>query len=219
MSVKAVKIFLWAMLMIFVGSCGKDESYQYGNFRYDMVTYAGSEDGRAKFNLIQRDDSELTLLTNAACSLDEEVGQRMLLNYVPDGAEIEGVQLITARSYTQAVTDSLRYTSDLSTVVMDSVRLRSVWRTGNYLNVSSEVKYTNEKRVVALVMDKSTWHSDTVHCYLVHNMLGEQAYFWRKCYASFYIGAVWKLPTCTTVRVHLNDVVYPQVRYYDFSKM
>ena len=140
-------------------------------------------------------------------------------DYVPDGAEREGVQLITARSYTQAVTDSLRYTSDLSTVVMDSVRLRSVWRTGNYLNVSSEVKYTNEKRVVALVMDKSTWHSDTVHCYLVHNMLGEQAYFWRKCYASFYIGAVWKLPTCTTVRVHLNDVVYPQVRYYDFSKM
>lgn len=219
MMMKVRHILALALLAIVLAACGDDgKPYEYGDFLYEMVTYSGSDNGRARFSLIKRDDSEMTLLSNATCSIDVERGQRLLLNYVPDGAASGGVQLISARGYTQAVTDSLRYTSDMGTIVMDSVRLRSVWRTGNYLNLSTEVKYTAGKRMIALVMDKSTWHSDTVHCYLVHDMMDEQAYFWRRCYVSFYIGAVWKLSTCKTLRMHLNDVIYPNLDYYDFTK-
>ena len=149
---------------------------------------------------------------------NQREGQRMLLNYIPAGAATGGVQEIRARGYTEAVTDSLRFTSRPDSVVMDSVRLKSIWRTGNYLNLSTEVKFTEGKRQLYLVMDKATWHSDTVRAYLAHNMLGEQAYFWRKCYLSFYIGAVWKLQSCKVLRVYLNDVIYPKVEYYDFAK-
>lgn len=206
------------LLMALAISCSEDEPYEYGDFRFDMVTFTGYDAERAVFSLLQRDDSEITLRTASRCSLDVNQGQRMLLNYIPAGAVTNGVQEIRARGYTEAVTDSLRYTSRPDSVVMDSVRLKSIWRTGDYLNLSTEVKFTEGKRQLYLVMDKDTWHSDTVRAYLAHNMMGEQAYFWRKCYLSFYIGAVWKLQSCKVLRVYLNDVIYPKVEYYDFAK-
>ncbi|MGN1246870.1 MAG: hypothetical protein ACI4UN_09565 [Muribaculaceae bacterium] len=207
-----------AILSIAAVSCDSDEPFEYGDFRFDMVTFAGYDAERAVFSLIQRDDSEINLLTTSRCSLDAKDGQRMLLNYIPAGDVTNGVQPIQAKGYTEAVTDSLRFTSRPDSVVMDSVRLKSMWRTGNYLNLSTEVKFTEGKRQLYLVMDKATWHTDTVHAFLAHNMMGEQAYFWRKCYASFYIGAVWKLQSCKVLRVHINDVTYPKVKYYDFAK-
>ena len=141
------------LLMALAISCSEDEPYEYGDFRFDMVTFTGFD----------------------------------------------------------AVTDSLRFTSRPDSVVMDSVRLKSIWRTGNYLNLSTEVKFTEGKRQLYLVMDKATWHSDTVRAYLAHNMLGEQAYFWRKCYLSFYIGAVWKLQSCKVLRA----VSYTHLRAHE----
>lgn len=201
-------------------SCSDNSgSYQYGDSRFDMVTYMGSDHGRAVFSMAQRDDAaEVTLLTSDSCKLGMKRGQRLLLNYIPNGDMSANQQTITPKSYTKAITDSLRYTSDVESIIMDSVRLKSIWRTGDYINLSSELKYTTQSRQLSLVMDKATWHTDTVHCYLMHNMMNQQAYFWRKCYGSFYIGAVWKLATCRTVRVHINDVVYPDKDYYDFSK-
>lgn len=211
-------IIVAAVLGAIVAGCNSDEPYSYGDFRFDMVTYAGSDDGRAVFELLQRDDSRIMLRTTARCSVGVDVGQRMMLNYIPADEIADGKQDIVARGYTEAVTDSLRYTAGIDSVVMDSVRLKSVWRTGNYLNITSELKYTEGARQFYLVMDKASWHADTVRTYLVHNMMDEQAYFWRKCYASFYIGAVWKLKTCKVLRVYMNDVMYPDVKYYDFAK-
>lgn len=208
-----------AVLLVAMAACSDDEPYEYGDFRFDMVTFSGYDDSsRASFTLLQRDDSQITLLTTARCSVAVNVGQRMLLNYIPAGPVADGIQPIQARGYTEAVTDSLRYTSRPDSIVMDSVRLKSVWRTGEYLNFSTELKFTEGKRQLYLVMDKDTWHTDTVCAFLAHNMMGEQAYFWRKCYASFYIGAVWKLHSCKVLRVYLNDVTYPSVDYYDFTK-
>ena len=92
-------------------SCSEDEPYEYGDFRFDMVTFTGYDAERAVFSLIQRDDSKITLRTASRCSLDVNKGQRMLLNYIPAGAATGGVQEIRARGYTEAVTDSLRFTS------------------------------------------------------------------------------------------------------------
>lgn len=215
-------ILLIIITAIAATSCGNDsEGFQYGDFRYDMVTYMGNDHGRAVFSLLQREDAdEMALITADSCKLDMKRGQRLLLNYVPEGTASAGQLTITPRSYTKAITDSLRYTAheNVEDIIMDSIRMKSIWRTGNYINLSSELKYTAESRQISLVMDKDTWHADTVHCYLMHNMMNQQAYFWRKCYCSFYIGAVWKLSSCHTVRIHVNDVIYTGRDYYDFSK-
>ena len=61
-------------------------------------------------------------------------------------------------------------------------------------------------RLLALVMDYDTWHQDTVHCYLSHNMMGAQAYFWRRCYMSFNISSVWNLHGALLLDSRANPV-------------
>lgn len=221
---KELTILLSVVAAAMTTACSDDDgAYQYGDFRYDMVTYTGSDDyGRATFEMLQRDDTGLiTLITDNACSISSDQGQRMLLQYIPAGNVDNGVQIITPQGYTLAITDTLRSADHdlIDTLAMDSIKLKSIWRTGDYLNLSCQVKYTVEARYLKLVLDSDSRQSDTVHCYLNHDMLGQTAYFWRQSYLSFYVGEVWDLESCSTLRIHLTDVTYPNVSYYDFTKI
>jgi len=69
-----------------------------------------------------------------------------------------------------------------------------------------------------LVADAGTLDNDTVICYLVHDLRGEQGTFWRDCYASFNVGALWHRDSFHCLRVFLNDVTFPETEYYDFIK-
>ena len=54
------------VLLVAMTACSEDEPYEYGDFRFDMVTFSGYDDSsRASFTLLQRDDSQITLLTTA----------------------------------------------------------------------------------------------------------------------------------------------------------
>jgi hypothetical protein len=98
------------------------------------------------------------------------------------------------------------------------VKLRSLWRTGEFINLHCMVEYTGKTRTFMLVADETTLADDTVHCYLVHDLRGEQATFWRDCYASFNVGALWHKDTFKCLRFHLTDVAFPDTEYYDFIK-
>lgn len=218
-------LYILPIIAMLAASCNDDEYYRYGDFRYDMVTYMGHDEtlgGDAYINYPAGDNNAVTLidLQSAAStsSAGLETGSRLLLNYIIDSRNSDGSLNVTARGYTKAITDSLRYIPNLSSMAMDSISLNSIWRTGRYINLYCRVKYTYAARQIALVADYSTLHNDTVHCYLMHNMLGVQAYFWRRCYMSFDINSVWNLQSCKTVRIHLNDVTYPDRKYYDFTK-
>ena len=217
-------ILLFIVAIVIAQACDNEDYYRYGDFRYDMVTFMGNEDGAGDvyINYPVNDNTPVRLIDHAgAVSISNEdisVGDRLLLNYIVDKDNGDGTLDITARSYVQVVTDSLRYTLNMSSLAQDSVSLNSIWRTGDYINLYCRVKYTGVSRLLALVMDYDTWHNDTVHCYLSHNMMGADAYFWRRCYMSFNISAVWNLQSCKVVRVHLNDVAYPDRKYYDFIK-
>ena len=69
-----------------------------------------------------------------------------------------------------------------------------------------------------LVLDPSTANADTVHCYLVHDLRTDTAYFWRNCYASFFVGRFWNKPSCRTLRLHVNNAANSQENCFDFSK-
>lgn len=218
-------LYILPIITMLAASCNDDEYYRYGDFRYDMVTYMGHDEtlgGDAYINYPTGDNSAVTLIdpqsAASTSSAGLETGSRLLLNYIIDSRNSDGSLNVTARSYTKAITDSLRYIPNLSSMAMDSISLNSIWRTGRYINLYCRVKYTYAARQIALVADYSTLHNDTVHCYLMHNMLGVQAYFWRRCYMSFDINSVWNLQSCKTVRIHLNDVTYPDRKYYDFTK-
>ena len=218
------RILLPAVIALVVSamtSCGDDEYYEYGNSSFDMVTYAGNGTaGDSYINYPVNDIAPVTLIDAAtnASSAGLKSGTRLLLNYAVNSRNSDGSLNITAKSYTKAITDTLRYVPGTTPIPMDSVSLNSIWRTGRYINIYCRVKYTETARVMALVADYRTIRNDTVHCYLMHNMMDATAYFWRRCYASYDISSVWNLQSCKTVRIHIDDVNYPERRYYDFTK-
>ncbi len=219
-------IVLPALILLSVNACtnGSQEPTATVNYRYDMVTYMGFADGISRFEYIGHNDTvAITLLaSNLKKPANIKPGQRMLLHYNVVDTLGANVCNIEAQYYNaNVVSDSLRVNSkEIEHYVMHPMRLRSLWRTGDYLNVRGEVEYTGKSRVLCLMVDRNTVDCDTVHCYLVHDLLGADntTYFWRKFYGSFFVGKVWKRKNCRVVRVHFNDEIFPKITHRDFAK-
>lgn len=213
-------LLLTALTML--AACDKKEDIDrsYTDFRYDIVTYLGQNGTGAVFEYLGHGDSAAVRLQSSVdVSKDVKTHQRVLLRYNFADAMPGASRDIDVYSCSSIFSDSLRQT-DVSpdSLPRHQVKLRSLWRTGEFLNLHGQVEYTNTARTFMLVADASTLEQDTVHCYLVHDLRGERATFWRDCYASFNVGALWKRPTVHCMRVHLNDVTYPDIEFYDFTK-
>ena len=194
-------------------SCDKENDIDkaYTDYLYDFVTYLGKQaDGTTTFELESRDNGPVTTLIAGDVDIPKGVdeGNRVLLRYAPAGADNGNSRHIYAYAVNAIISDSLRYTiKPLETYLQGNspVKLRSLWRTGNYLNFHGQLEYTGKSRHFYLLLDSTTAKRDTVECYMVHNVFGDTTYHWRECYASFYVGVMWKRPSCRVMRVHIGD--------------
>lgn len=202
-----------------------DDDTRIVEWRYDFVTYMGYSGSTATFEYLGRGDSAAIVLR--ASGLDKPghlaTGQRVLLYYTVAGTPSPGVRDVQARYYTSGnvASDSLRVnTKPVEQYAMHPIKLRSLWRTGGYINLRGQVEYTGHPRQLYLMADGATLDSDTVDVYLVHDLMQGQdsTRFWRNCYGSFYVGEAWYKPSCRVMRVHVRDVVRPQATCYDFAK-
>lgn len=202
-----------------------DDDTRIVEWRYDFVTYMGYSGSTATFEYLGRGDSATIVLR--ASGLDKPghlaTGQRVLLYYTVTGTPSPGVRDVQARYYTSGnvASDSLRVnTKPVEQYAMHPIKLRSLWRTGGYINLRGQVEYTGHPRQLYLMADGATLDSDTVDVYLVHDLMQGQdsTRFWRNCYGSFYVGEAWYKPSCRVMRVHVRDVVRPQATCYDFAK-
>ena len=194
-------------------------------FRYDMVTYNGYSNGIAEFDNIYRNDSRtVTLRGQWAKKPDLESGARVLLSYLNQGQETtlecKALQNISINSISKATTDTLRMANKarIDTLRKDDIRLLSLWRTGNYINLQGEVEHTGKPRFFYLLMDKATADNDTVDCYLINDPLDNTIYYWRRFYASFYVGAAFNKQSCKTLRIIINDAKSPNRHDFCFTK-
>ena len=202
-----------------------DDDTRIVEWRYDFVTYMGYSGSTATFEYLGRGDSAAIVLR--ASGLDKPghlaTGQRVLLYYTVTGTPSPGVRDVQARYYTSGnvASDSLRVnTKPVEQYAMHPIKLRSLWRTGGYINLRGQVEYTGHPRQLYLMANGATLDSDTVDVYLVHDLMQGQdsTRFWRNCYGSFYVGEAWYKPSCRVMRVHVRDVVRPQATCYDFAK-
>lgn len=202
-----------------------DDDTRIVEWRYDFVTYMGYSGSTATFEYLGRGDSAAIVLR--ASGLDKPghlaTGQRVLLYYTVTGTPSPGVRDVQARYYTSGnvASDSLRVnTKPVEQYAMHPIKLRSLWRTGGYINLRGQVEYTGHPRQLYLMANGATLDSDTVDVYLVHDLMQGQdsTRFWRNCYGSFYVGEAWYKPSCRIMRVHVRDVVRPQATCYDFAK-
>jgi len=214
---------LIAIACLMMAACSDEEpiSVAYTDYRYDIVTYQGQNNNGALFDCIGRNDSgSVVLQSTVDVSSNVKVGQRALLRYnYNDQSASGGIRTIDVYGCDAIFTDTLRRTAaPLSEYPMHEVKLRSLWRTGGYLNLYCQMEYTPKAQTLLLVADSATLEADTVQCYLIHDLRGQEGTFWRNCFASFYVGGLWQRPSCKAIRVHLNDVTYPDVKHYDFFK-
>ncbi|MBR5102322.1 MAG: hypothetical protein IK092_04300 [Muribaculaceae bacterium] len=211
-------------LSVGIASCDDDEAPEYmttyENYRTDIVTYEGSKSQTAQFTYWGRGDSTAISITANDCTPQEtKIGERVLLRY---RITEQTCDHWNAQAYncSKILSDSLRVNiADLDNYKTWRVRLNSLWRTGDYINLNCQLEYTGEKRAFYLMVDKNTVKADTAHCYLIHDLLdAHDIYFWRDCIASFYVGQLWKVSPCNTLCIHVNDVNFPQVKQYYFNR-
>ncbi len=209
---------LSVMLLFVVMSSCSDEietSEAYTHSLYDLVTYMGSSDGTTQFELVGRDNSSRMLTASITMDSSVKVLQRVLLRYY---WEDESAGTIKVYGMSLAITDSLRYsTAPLSLYARHPVKMRSAWRTGDFINLHCQVEYTGKSRTFMLLIDDATRNEDTVQCYLHHDIHDDTTYHWRECYASFNVGNVWKRTECSTLRVHVTDADEGELSY-DFAR-
>ena len=220
-ALRHLPIMLLATILLLV-SCDKQDDIDraYTDYRYDIVTYLGQNTTGAVFEYLGHGDSAAVKLQSAVSLSDVKIDQRVLLRYDFAGASNGGAsRMIDVFGCNAIINDSLRM-SDLlpDSLPRHQVKLRSLWRTGPYMNLHCQVEYTGKARTLMLVADEKTLNDDTVYCYLVHGLRGESGTFWRDCYASFNVGALWKKPSLRCMRVILNDLTFPDTEYYDFIK-
>ncbi len=208
--------------LVALASCDKQEDIDraYTDYRYDIVTYLGQNGTGALFEYLGHGDSTAVKLQSHVTINEVKTNQRVLLRYdFTDQATTATNRDIDVYSCNAIISDSLRRSAATpDSLPQHQVKLRSLWRTGEFINLHCQVEYTNASRTFMLVADEKTLNNDTVHCYLVHDLRGERGTFWRDCYASFNVGALWKKETFSCMRIHLTDVTYPDREYYDFSK-
>ncbi len=219
---KQVSILLAAVL-IALTSCNKQEDIDraYTDYRYDIVTYLGQNERGAMFEYLGHGDSASVMLQSSV-AVDKEIKthQRVLLRYdFADKNTGNANRNIDVFGCNAIFSDSLRMTTaSPDSLPRHEIKLRSLWRTGEFINLHCQVEYTDKARTMMLVADGATLANDTVDCYLVHDLRGETGTFWRDCYASFNVGALWKRDTFKCLRVFLNDKTYPEIGQYDFNK-
>ena len=208
--------------LLALSSCDKDEDIDraYTDYRYDIVTFLGQNATGAVFEYLGHGDSaSVRLQSRVALSEEVKANQRVLLRYDFADNTAGDHRNVNVYSCNGIVSDSLRQTgASPDSLPMHEVKLRSLWRTGEFINLHCQVEYINTARTFMLVADGQTLSNDTVNCYLVHDLRGERGTFWRDCYASFNVGALWKKPTFKVMRIYLNDKTYPNTEYYDFNK-
>jgi hypothetical protein len=213
-------ILLMAVLSA-LASCDKQEDIDrsYTDYRYDIVTYLGVNETGAVFEYLGHGDSASVKLQSRVTVKDVKTNQRVLLRYEFADKATGAERNVNVYGCNGIFSDSLRQTqASPDSLPCQEIKLRSLWRTGEFINLHCQVEYTGKARTLMLVADANTLASDTVDCYLVHDLRGERATFWRDCYASFNVGALWRKDTFRCLRIHLNDVTFPETAYYDFTK-
>ena len=219
---KHLTILLLTYLLA-LASCDKQEDIDraYTDYRYDIVTYLGLNTTGAVFEYLGHGDSVAVRLQSDVAFDGEDIKehQRVLLRYDFADKTVGDSRCINVYGCSAIFSDSLRQSS----IAPDSlpareVKLRSLWRTGEFINLHCQVEFTGKARTLMLVADEKTLADDTVYCYLVHDLRGVQGSFWRDCYASFNVGALWHRHSFKCMRVFINDLTYPEITFYDFNK-
>lgn len=190
-----------------LAACSKIDSPEIDPVVYDIVTYesTSADASVSTFSYQVNDDSPVIILSanwKAPESLKE--GTRLLLGYTTatpgqsGPIELRSVALIPGGDAT--VTDQIPPS--------ESLQLRALWRTGNFLNLNSVINVSGQASEVTLYVSEQTLGDALPQAYIVvgegNGPVGSEVN--KALYASWNIDRVWSQPSVTALEVNYTDI-------------
>lgn len=193
--------------LVFTG-CSSDSDVSDGrpdNLCYDFVTLVSTGDRGTVFEFRKNGDSQLITLT-AAVKIDTEriaVGSRLIICYVPAGGQMPyqsgAISLYGIAQVVNGVPQPATLAA-IEALKCDPLTVKTISRSGNYIDVWAEGYGAGEDVTVALYVDESTVGSDYPSTYLIYDA-GDTEGTLHQVYASFDIDNLLSQPDCKGVKV------------------
>ena len=203
-----VRNIIAAVISVFlISGCSNSEEPDPTPVVYNIVTYesTATDGSLSTFSYQVSGDSPLITLS-AKWDVPDGVrsGMRLLLAYIPESHTIES-GAVSIVSYAMIPGGEFK----LAETVPESQRIRmvSMWRSGDYLNLHAEVTLSGQPSEISLYAESSTVDSSCPQAYIVigegDGELVEAA--GRQLYASWNISELWSLPSLEEISVAYTD--------------
>ena len=175
----------------------------------DFVTTHTNPDKTLYFEQVLRNDLGSNMLyPNPSIAADATEGMRVILQYYvntvhPDNSkevEVKGIYSVRHDTIIDAHPDTI------AAYPNDPVKINSIFRTGNYLNLDMSIEYFNKTHSLDLFSNPMQASSDTIDVILRHDRNDDVFGYWVSAYASFYIP---NLAQYKAMRVYANTPDLP----------
>lgn len=197
------KIALIGIVVTLIG-CDLEGENTPGVYYTDFVTTHVNLDKTLYFEHVLRNDLGSVLLDpNPDIKGDLYEGQRVILQYYvneekPDNSkEVDVIEIYSVRHDT--INDV--HPDTLAAYPNDPLKINTISRTGNYINLDMSIEYFNKPHGLDLFSNPMQASSDTIDVILRHNRNDDVFGYWVAAYASFYIP---DLASYKAMRVYAN---------------
>ena len=195
------------MLAVVLSSCNNTYPEADDTGYMDIVTFVSTTSNSATFEMQQRDDSPVITYVARDLSVDTEYcpsGTRLLLAYAPISGEPYKSGYIHVLGMQGVYNAEVKQSAIPHDWDADGIFMLEMWRSGNYINVSSVITSVDVPKRYDLLVDPATVDDEFPQLYVVFENAKtnetERAYF-----ASFDIKNLLDKSTCRGVVVNLKD--------------
>ena len=198
---------LIAIIALVLSSCNISYPEADDTGYMDIVTFVSTTSNSATFEMQQRDDSPVITYVARDLSVDTEYcpsGTRLLLAYTPISGEPYKSGYIHVLGMQGVYNAEVKQSAIPHDWDADGIFMLEMWRSGNYINVSSVITSVDVPKRYDLLVDPATFDDEFPQLYVVFENAKtnetERAYF-----ASFDIKSLLDKSTCRGVVVNLKD--------------
>lgn len=195
------------MIALVLSSCNISYPEADDKGYIDIVTFVSTTSNTATFEMQQRDDSPVITYVARDLSVDTSYcprGTRLLLAYAPISGEAYKSGYIHVLGMQGVYNAKVKQAAIPKDWDSNGIFLLEMWRSGNYINISSVITSVDVPKRYDLLVDPTTIDNEFPQLYVVFENAKtnetERAYF-----ASFDIKSLLDKSTCRGVVVNLKD--------------
>lgn len=197
------------VISLFVGCSKYEVDYPTDHRFVELLTVIENDKGMRLEKVGINDSESIMLTTDQYVDVPLERGRRVIAEYgVADTDLSRRPMPVRLHQMGLIEFDTIRAVSyeKMADLADSRMKLVSVWRTGQFINLQAKVEYDGEKRSFTIVADESTLSNPIVECYLCNSGSEVSAtVIDRHAYGSFFMGDLWNRPTLERVRLYLNS--------------